>query len=463
MSYTAFELDALGFTINLPKSVLGDQIAQVIKHLGFILDSVNMTVKLTPKKIKGIEILAENLLSCKKVTIRMVMKFIGKLVATEPGFTHAPLYYKEIENYKNNMITYMRGDFDAVIEIPQHITKQILWWKDNIQHVCRHVVIPAPSYQLQTDSSNTGWGGVGCDGFRANGHWSVIEQDYHINVTELLGIYYMLLSLYKDKHDCHIQILSDNTTAVACLNKMASTKQLLMKYTRKIWLWAIQRSIILSAKYLPGIDNEIADYESRKVEKLDSEWMLRKDIFNDLCGLFGTPDIDMFATRLNCQIDKYVAWKPDPFAHGIDAFHQQWTDKLIYAFPPFSMIPKIIQLILHRRGAINTSSRIMMIVPKWTTQAWWVPLLEMTIDYPIILPRNSLVMPQHPRMEHRLKISLVCMIISPDRSTVRTFQDGLPRSYTPRGRVPLPNSTGRISIDGMTFVVNDKLITFRHL
>ena len=58
MNYTVHELDALGFTISLPKSVLGEQIAQVIKHRGFILNSVDMKDKLTPKKVKGIEFLA---------------------------------------------------------------------------------------------------------------------------------------------------------------------------------------------------------------------------------------------------------------------------------------------------------------------------------------------------------------------------------------------------------------------
>ena len=35
-----------------------------------------------------------------KPDIQQLAQFVGKLVPAEPGFTHAPLYYKKIEIYK---------------------------------------------------------------------------------------------------------------------------------------------------------------------------------------------------------------------------------------------------------------------------------------------------------------------------------------------------------------------------
>ena len=42
----------------------------------------------------------------------------------------------------------------------------------------------------------------------------------------------------------------------------------------------------------------------------------------------------------------FVAWKPDPRAIAIDAFTLEWSRyKLIYCFPPFSLIGKVLQYI----------------------------------------------------------------------------------------------------------------------
>ena len=50
------------------------------------------------------------------------------------------------------------------------------------------------------------------------------------------------------------------------------------------------------------------------------------------------PVIDLFASYLNFQVENYISWFPDPRASIIDAFSIDWTDKMFYAFPPFSLI-----------------------------------------------------------------------------------------------------------------------------
>ena len=55
----------------------------------------------------------------------------------------------------------------------------------------------------------------------------------------------------------------------------------------------------------------------------------------DGCSLWDST-IDLFATRVNTQLRKFVSWIPDPQSAAIDAFSVQWSDPLSYAFPPFS-------------------------------------------------------------------------------------------------------------------------------
>ena len=81
----------------------------------------------------------------------------------------------------------------------------------------------------------------------------------------------------------------------------------------------MQREIWVSASHVPGKSNILADKASRQFHD-NTEWMLRQDLFLSITQLWGTPDIDLFAFRLNAQLPCYVSWKPDPGASHTDAF-----------------------------------------------------------------------------------------------------------------------------------------------
>lgn len=52
---------------------------------------------------------------------------------------------------------------------------------------------------------------------------------------------------------------------------------------------------------------------SRKIN-IDTDWIINDKIFNTVVSVFGQPSIDLFVSRLNYKIDRYIAWKPDPLA-----------------------------------------------------------------------------------------------------------------------------------------------------
>jgi hypothetical protein len=76
-----------------------------------------------------------------------------------------------------------------------------------------------------------------------------------------------------------------------------------------------------------------------------NEWMLKKDIFVRICSQFFNPDIDIFVSRLNHQIDNYASWSYDPEASSMDAFTISWKELHPYLFPPFTIIPRILSKI----------------------------------------------------------------------------------------------------------------------
>ncbi len=98
----------------------------------------------------------------------------------------------------------------------------------------------------------------------------------------------------------------------------------LLEISNDMFDWAISRDITLSAGYIPGKDNVLADKESRTCN-LDTEWKLKPKLFDYIVSQFGAPDIDLFASRSNKQLDNYVSWRPDPYAKFIDAFSESWS------------------------------------------------------------------------------------------------------------------------------------------
>ena len=113
---------------------------------------------------------------------------------------------------------------------------------------------------------------------------------------------------------------------------------------------------------------------------------------------FGEPDIDLFASRLNCQCERYVSWMPDPGAFAVDAFSLNWSGFKMYAFPPFSLISRVLQQLL------RDSASGILIVPDWPTQSWYPLLMRYLRDPPLSLSHpNLLQLPFAPERQHPLQ------------------------------------------------------------
>ena len=78
---------------------------------------------------------------------------------------------------------------------------------------------------------------------------------------------------------------------------------------REIWFWCIDKNIHLSAADVPGSENLEADEESR-IENDDTEWALNEEMFNIIHEKYPEISIDLFASRINHKLSKYVARRP---------------------------------------------------------------------------------------------------------------------------------------------------------
>ncbi|VDI77544.1 Hypothetical predicted protein, partial [Mytilus galloprovincialis] len=146
--------------------------------------------------------------------------------------------------------------------------------------------------------------------------------------------------------------------------------------------------------YIPGKSNVIADWESRHYADF-SNWRLSPILFKSLMKRIGPCNVDLFADRSNTHLNQYFSWKPDPQAKAVDALLQSWREIKGYAFPPFCLISTCLAKVREE------NSQIILITPVWQSQAWYPLLLQMSVDYPVLLPmsHNTVLSPMkepHP-------------------------------------------------------------------
>ena len=211
---------------------------------------------------------------------------------------------------------------------------------------------------------------------RKGGHWSQEEQEDHINVLELRAIFLGLKALCGSESNTHIQLYCDNTSSCANLRNFGGKKRYLNVLAIDIWNWCISRSIHLSISHVAGCLNIEAGELSKGLNlNEDLEWALYMDIFQKIVCRFGKPDIDLFASRLNHKLEKYISFRPDPNAMAADAFSISWTKQFFYIFAPFSTLSMVL------RKIVEDEAEALVVAPLWTTQSWWPQLAHLIVDF----------------------------------------------------------------------------------
>ncbi|MES9884831.1 MAG: reverse transcriptase domain-containing protein [Sedimenticola sp.] len=372
-------MNNLGFVIHQNKSV---QIpTQTITFLGNIIDSVAMIVTLPTPKVDKLVQACLILYKKSHAAILEVASVIGIMVSSFSAVEYGPLFYRNIEIGKINALKMSKGNFDCQMIVTDLMRQDLLWWINNLHSQKRHICHGNPVLTITSDASQSGWGAT-CNGESIGGRWKPEESGHHINVLELKAAYIAIRAFCKDKHDIHVKVRTDNICTMTYINSMGGIRSLQCNSIAKsVWSWCIERDIWISASHVPGIEND-ADFSSRNFNE-NVEWMLDKEIVEHLFLIYDTPDLDMFASRQNNQLSRYVSWKPDAGAEAVDAFSLDWANTYFYAFPPFSLVSRLVQKLERDKADC------ILVIPIWPTQIWYPRVMELPIDIPRIIPMKT--------------------------------------------------------------------------
>jgi len=449
-----FLLQNLGFVINIQKSQL--EPGQEIEFLGVIVNSSKMELTLPSEKVEKILNQCEKLLSQKVVSILELTKLLGKLTSSAVAVLAAPLHYRKIQRSQINAL-WKSQSYHTSIVLSEEVKLELKWWLENLKlSNGKSLLMSEPDLVMSTDASKKGWG-VDCQGQRTGGPWNQEESGLHINILELkaalLGIKTYTMN-HPGIRSVHLQM--DNTSALAYIAKMGGTQnKVMIDLSRKIWEYLISKGIMITVEYLPGKLNVSADWESRNVQD-SSEWRLDHRVFNRICQAFGTPHIDLFASRVSHQIPCYVSWKPDPCCQSVDAFQTSWEQNLNYAFPPFCLIGRVLDKLAREQA------EMILVTPLWQGQPWYPRLLQMCVQPPLLVQSfpTLLLGPQaqlHPLMKEG-SLNLAVWRVSGKPWKQKAFRARQQSLYQiPEEKVPslIMNRPGE---NGLAGLVNDKLI-----
>ena len=451
-------LQRLGFFINVEKSVLTP--TQCIEYLGNIINTKTMTVSLPERRLLKIRTGCAHLLRQDITPIREVARVIGLLVAAIPAVELGKLHYRQLEGGKIAALKRERGNFDRPLHLTADMKLDLSWWLDNMDRHHRLIFRSGTDIDIFTDASNLGWGGH-LGGQSTGGTWSLEEKELHINILELKAILFSMQAFAHVLEGRHIRVFCDNTTAINYVNEMGGTKSKSCNdVASQIWDWCLEHKSWVTCTHIPGKDNTLADLASRKINDRH-EWKLDPLIFASLCHVFGTPAIDLFASRLNKQINTFCSWQPDPEATFFNAFSLDWSQfDLAYLFPPFSLIARCLQKLRAERA------RGWMIVPLWPSQPWMGMLLHLLIDFPRLIQdrRDVITHPStkapHPIMSHT---SLMACLLSGQTCRNVEFRRKLRTSSLLPGNLARRGNTAHMSRGGHCFVVEGTSIPLLQL
>ena len=184
-----------------------------------------------------------------------------------------------------------------------------------------------------------------------------------------MAAFYGLKCFASEHRLCKILLRIDNTTAILYINRMGSVQfPKLSSLCREICERCEMRDIWGNASYIFSKENEEADEQSRILPQ-ETEWWLADWAFAELISEFGNFGIDLFASNINSKCQNFVSWHRDPEAIAIDAFTTSWSDRYFYAFPPFSIILRILPKIQldKAEGPRSTPCSWQWDLHKWST------------------------------------------------------------------------------------------------
>jgi hypothetical protein len=298
----------LGLRINLKKSVLTP--TQNLVFLGY---RYNLATGMVYPTQEAVDKLVQKVkaLRCKSSAPAIQwLSLIGVIGSIDSLIPLGRIYLRPIQMWLLSHWKWNDRDPNIMqrhVPVPYQLIGILNWWVNhqrwNLGVFLRHF---RAEYHLFTDASINGWGSH-LGSLTANGTWSQSEAKLHINVLETRAILRALKSFQPVLQGKSVLVSTDNSTTLSYINKQGGTKSFqMLEATSELLIWCHTNAILLQANHIKGSLNVMADQLSRSHQVIETEWSLHPTVANLIWEEFFVPQIDLFATRFNNKLTKFV-------------------------------------------------------------------------------------------------------------------------------------------------------------
>ena len=154
---------------------------QIIQHLGFVLDFIDMTVFMTVAKITKLTETARIIFSKTVVEILLVAKLIGHMVFCFPAQEFGELLNRQVEIDKSTALKEAKGNFDAYMALSDRAKSDIQRWISDALLPKNAINHGSINFIVNTDAVLQGWGAT-TEHTTAGERWSNVEKEHHISI-----------------------------------------------------------------------------------------------------------------------------------------------------------------------------------------------------------------------------------------------------------------------------------------
>ena len=390
----------LGIVVNPQKSNLVP--SQIVQYLGVLIDSTSFRASPSQDRISRLLSTADVFRSSASPPASLWLSLLGALSSLAHLVPGGRLRMRSLQLCLHR--SWDRLDLQAPVPVSQVFSSGPPVVAPPSSPLFRGVSLPSVSRPTLLVRRLGRGLGAHLDRQVASGLCDSSQAALSINARELLAVHLGLRQFQSPLRGMTVAVFCDNTTAVAYLRKEGGTRSpLLNSWAQEILRWTESLSIRLAPQFLPGSQNVLADALSRPHQLPHSEWSLNMDVFLSLRRLWPV-QIDLFATSDNHRCSIYFSPLHDPLSAGTDAFLQSWDGLQAYAFPPVSLIPRVLAKLWASSG-----TELTLVAPHWAQRPWFADLLLLSLAPPVVLPsrRDLLRLPRSRHLYpdlHRLRL-----------------------------------------------------------
>ncbi|CAH2226525.1 uncharacterized protein LOC120632649 [Pararge aegeria] len=362
-------LTSLGWCLNTEKSVTTPR--RTVEFLGIHWDTDTNTASLPPEKVSRIRHHLLSLLAAGSWTLKQAQRLLGCLNFATFITHRGRLHCRTLQRHCN----LLRKEPLETTRFSEEVSIELEWWLENINQQRPIHPVDKPVNYLITDASDIQWGAV-VNNKNIHGVWSPHQRRWHCNLKEMYAVIAAITAQGSVLRKSSVIVQSDNKTVVSYVKNEGGTKSLpLLELTKQLLALVDDLDVVLVPHYLPGIYNVEADGLSRN--RTASEWHLKQVEYQRIFSLWGTPEIDLFASKHAYVVPNYVTRDfSDSNACYHDAFSKSWTYHLAWIFPPPGLIPRVLRHLNKAEG------RYIIIAPRWTKPFWRPDLKRRALKRP---------------------------------------------------------------------------------